>query len=110
MVCNGLTNLPIGEWRDNETAGVSKVLVGILELSVGLSCDAVIDVSVPVESQLFEPFKRIGIGAAGLDEVFNDVARVNLDRHEGNDLQTLILSEIRAYRLGEFIQHHHLSG
>lgn len=102
-------NAPVGEWGNDEPAGVAEVLVAVLELRVGLLGDAVVDVAVPVEAQLLEPLEGPGVRAARLGQVLDDVARVHLDRHQRHDLQTLVLGQVCPDRLREFVQHEHLT-
>jgi len=48
---------PVSEWGDDKSSRVSEVLVAVLELGVGLFGNTVVDVSVPVKTQLFQPLK-----------------------------------------------------
>lgn len=50
--------LPIGERCNHQSSSISKVLVTINEKRVRLPSDAIVDVLVPVESQLRQPLER----------------------------------------------------
>lgn len=60
---------------------------------------------VPVDSQLHEPIETIDVVAVGARELLDDVACVNFDRDERDELETLHFGQIAANDLREFIQH-----
>jgi hypothetical protein len=54
--------------------------------SVYLLDDAVVLVPVPVESQLADPLKVIGIGAANLAQLLNHISGVDLNGDQSHHL------------------------
>ena len=60
---------------------------------------------LPVQPQLTLPLKRRRIGDLLLDQLIDDVTRVHLDGHQGDDLHALHLGEVGADSLRELGQH-----
>ena len=63
---------------------------------------------LPVQPQLALPLERRRIGDLLLDQLIDDVTRVHLDGHQGDDLHALHLGEVGADGLGELGQHRDL--
>jgi len=99
---------PVRERRNDQAARVAKILISILKLRIGLLGNAVVDVSVPVETQLLEPLERRRVRTARFHQLLDDVSRMHFDRHQRHHLQALVLRQVGAHCLRELVQHQHL--
>ena len=67
---------PVSKGSDDESPGVAKILVAVVEVSVGLSDGAV--VLLPVQPQLTQPLKGLPAAAATLQHLLDDLSSMNL--------------------------------